>query len=64
MWKKVHPVSSAGIRTHNLLIISLLLYPIDQGSRPRKGELAPMSSDYASIYCLKYKTIKLVGTPN
>ena len=54
MWKKVHPVSSAGIRTHNLLIISLLLYPIDQGSRPRKGELAPMSSDYASIYCLKY----------
>ena len=32
--KNVHPVSSARIRTHNLLITSLLSQPPDQGSRP------------------------------
>ena len=36
MWKNVHPVSGAGIQTHNLLIMSLLLQPLDQGSRPLK----------------------------
>ena len=33
--ENVHPVSGAGIRTHNLLITSLLPEPLDQGSRPR-----------------------------
>ena len=32
MWKNVHPVYSAGIRTHYLRKMSLL--PLDQGSRP------------------------------
>ena len=32
--KNVHPVYSTGIRTHNLGNISLLPYPLDQGSRP------------------------------
>ena len=31
--KKVHPVSSAGIWTHNLLNASLLPWPLDQVSR-------------------------------
>ena len=30
--KNIHPVSGAGIRTHNLLIMSLLPWPLDQGS--------------------------------
>ena len=32
--KKVHRVSGATIRTHNLLITSLLPYPLDQDSSP------------------------------
>ena len=32
--KNVHPVSDAGIQTHDLLIMSLLLKPLDKGSRP------------------------------
>ena len=32
MWKNVHP--EAGIRTHNLLDVSLLPIPLDQGSQP------------------------------
>ena len=28
MWKNVHKVSGAGIRTHDLLIMSLLLQPL------------------------------------
>ena len=39
MWKNVHPVSSAGIQTHNLLITSLLSQPLDQGSRPKMSQL-------------------------
>ena len=30
--KKVHPVYGAGIRTHILLIMILLPYPLDRGS--------------------------------
>ena len=33
MWRNVHPVYGTGIRTHNLLITSLLPQPLDQGSR-------------------------------
>ena len=34
IWKFVHPVSSAGIQTHDLLNTSLLPKPIDQGFQP------------------------------
>ena len=34
MWKNVHPVYGAGIRTHNLRYVSLYPLPLDQGSRP------------------------------
>ena len=30
--KNVHPVSSTRIRTHNIVIMSLLLQPLEQGS--------------------------------
>ena len=33
LWKKFHPVSGAGIRTHDLFDVSLLPYLLDQGSR-------------------------------
>ena len=34
MWPNVHPVSSAaGIQTNDHLIMSLILKPLDQGSR-------------------------------
>ena len=33
--KNVHPVYSAAIRTHDLWNMSLLPYPLDQGSLPR-----------------------------
>ena len=33
MWKNVHLVYGAEIRTRNLLNMSLLLQPLDQGSR-------------------------------
>ena len=33
MWKIVYPVSGDGIRTHEHLIMSLLLQTLDQGSR-------------------------------
>ena len=33
MQKYAHPVSGAGIRTHNLLNTSLLPKPLDHGSR-------------------------------
>ena len=33
MWKYVHPVSSAGIRTHDLQFMSLLFLPLDHGSQ-------------------------------
>ena len=33
-FENVHPVYGAGIRTHNLLDVSLLLLPLDQGSHP------------------------------
>ena len=36
MWKNVHPVYGAGIRTHNLQNVSLFPLPLDQGSRPMK----------------------------
>ena len=32
--KNVHPVYGAGIQTHDLLYMSLLQLPLDQGSRP------------------------------
>ena len=32
----LHLVSGAGIQTHNLLIMSLFLLPLDHGSRPFK----------------------------
>ena len=32
----VHPVYGAGIQTHNLRNMSLLPYPLDQGSRPKE----------------------------
>ena len=34
MWKNVHSVYGAGIRTYNLLYMSRLPEPLDQGSRP------------------------------
>ena len=34
MWKNVNPVYSVGIQTHNLWNVSLLPWPLDQGSRP------------------------------
>ena len=34
MWKNVHPVYGAGIRTHNLRNVSLFPLPLDQGSHP------------------------------
>ena len=34
MWKNVHPVYGAGIRTHDLWNVSLFPLPLDQGSRP------------------------------
>ena len=34
MWKNVHPVYGTGIRTHDLWNMSLLPFPLDQGSRP------------------------------
>ena len=49
MWKNVHPVSSTGIQTHNLLIMSLLPKPLCQGSRP--------SSRY---FFLAYLNVKMV----
>ena len=33
MWKNVRWVSGAEIRTHNLLFMSLLFWPLNQGSR-------------------------------
>ena len=33
MWKNVHPVYGAGIRTHDLRNVSLFPLPLDQGSR-------------------------------
>ena len=35
MWKNVHPVYSAGIRTHDLWDVSLFPLPLDQDSRPQ-----------------------------
>ena len=32
--KNVHPVYGAGIRTHDLQIVSLFPKPLDQGTRP------------------------------
>ena len=34
MWKNVHPIYSARIRTNDLRNTSLLPQPLDQGSRP------------------------------
>ena len=34
LWKNVHPVYIAGIQTHDLKNMNLLLKPQDQGSRP------------------------------
>ena len=34
MWKNVHSVYGAGIRTHDLWNMSLFPLPLDQGSRP------------------------------
>ena len=36
MWKNVHPIYGAGIWTHDPLIMSLLPYQLDQGSRSNK----------------------------
>ena len=41
MWKNVHQVSGAGIRTHNLLNVSLLSWPLDQGFRPCQSLVTP-----------------------
>ena len=35
MSKYLHPASSAGIRTHDLLITNLLPWPLNQGGLPR-----------------------------
>ena len=39
MWKNVHPVYIAGIQTHDLKNMNLLLKPQDQGSRDTKVAL-------------------------
>ena len=41
--KNVHPVYGAGIQTHNLWNMSLLPWPLDQGSRPSFQKLAQYS---------------------
>ena len=57
MWKNVHPVYSTGIRTHNLLITSLLPQPLDQGSRPRVTTLLSILG-YAQSERLPNKDLK------
>ena len=39
MWKNVHPVYGAGIRSHDLWNMSLLPQPLDQGCRPSQHYL-------------------------
>ena len=43
--KNVHPVSGTGIRTHDLLVVSLLPLPQDQGSRVVAIALASRNVD-------------------
>ena len=40
--KNVHPVTGAGIRTHNLLNMSRIPQPLDQGSRPTRPPMAKL----------------------
>ena len=45
MWKKVHLVCSAGIRTHSFLNATHLSSPLDQGSRPWSQQIIEVSEE-------------------
>ena len=49
----MHPVYSAGIRTHDLLDMSLLPLPLDQGSRIFNADCGHVKQDvFCSEECL------------
>ena len=59
MWKNVHPLNCAGIRTHDLRIVSLFPLPLDQGSRPEGICFFVMSKKFYATYLLLSANLNL-----
>ena len=63
MFKNVHPVYGVGIRTRNLWTMSLLLQPLDKGSRPFTICLSP-SISISLLFNCTYSSSSFYILPN